>query len=113
MGLRSSLLQGFSTGRTIEFAHQEGGGEEDILTKRKILQTIALTTLTFTASWTIGIFGGATLAQPTCDWDCMTMDCCSPGYQLPCNGGAFASMCPDACVGAGAFEAPSGTCPAY
>jgi hypothetical protein len=51
------------------------------------------------------------LAQPSCEWDCMNTDCCSPGYELPCNGGTYAGICVTACVGPAHVEAPPGTCP--
>lgn len=52
----------------------------------------------------------AVFAQPSCEWDCMTTDCCAPGHEFMCNGGTYGAFCPTACIGAGAWEAPIGMC---
>jgi hypothetical protein len=65
----------------------------------------------FVVAGTASLIVGTVSAQPSCEWDCTTTDCCSPGIEKPCNGGTYGAFCPDACIGAGAFEMPFGTCP--
>jgi hypothetical protein len=56
---------------------------------------------------TVFISVSEVIAQPSCEWDCMTTECC--GSERMCNGGTYGSMCPDACVGPGHYEPPLGT----
>lgn len=76
----------------------------------KIYKTVIFAAVALVMTSIASLMEGPVSAQPACEWDCMTMDCCKPGVEKPCNGGSYPE-CPDACVGAGAYEMPLGTCP--
>lgn len=79
--------------------------------KRRFKIKFPLLLLGLALALSVSLFDGFVIAQPPCDWDCQTTDCCSPGYELMCNGGTYGGVCPNACVGAGAYTMPIGQCP--
>lgn len=76
--------------------------------KLKISHFVCLSLLIFTCS--LFLYDGKVSAEPGCDFDCINNECCSPGYETQCNGGTYAGICVNACVGGG-IEAPVGLCP--